>query len=210
MVLSHPSKRRKKASDFTSSTSGSKASFSSASAHSSPASITRPLGYFQRSPSEDSNLHSPSKPGSSVATFARGNSIVSSSRATSYGASASIAVVQNAADIQDREENDSLDEVIMAVDLRDRGTVGCCYYVAREEKLYLMEDVKHGGLEVVDSCIFSSQIHSWLRYLMDQRIIVKLHILPTIILLSSRIDESVETHLDTEGNFHQSANEDSM
>lgn len=38
----------------------------------------------------------------------------------------------------------------MAVDMRDRGTVGCCYYVARTEKLHLMEDVKFGSADVVD------------------------------------------------------------
>ena len=55
-------------------------------------------------------------------------------------------------EIQEREENDALNEVVMAVDLRDRGTVGCCYYVAREEKLYFMEDVKHGELDIIDTC----------------------------------------------------------
>ena len=40
----------------------------------------------------------------------------------------------------------------MAVDLKERGTVGCCYYVAREEKLYFMEDVQLGGVDVVDAC----------------------------------------------------------
>lgn len=38
----------------------------------------------------------------------------------------------------------------MAVHLSERGTVGCAYYVAREEKLYFMEDVKLGGPDVVD------------------------------------------------------------
>ena len=52
----------------------------------------------------------------------------------------------------DIEDADYLNEVIMAIDLRDRGTVGCCYYVAMDEKLYLMEDVKHGGLEIVQAC----------------------------------------------------------
>ncbi len=51
----------------------------------------------------------------------------------------------------DGEGADHLNEVIMAIDLRERGTVGCCYYVAMEEKLYLMEDVKHGGLEIVQA-----------------------------------------------------------
>lgn len=54
--------------------------------------------------------------------------------------------------IDEREENDTLNEVIMAVDVKVRGTVGCSYYVAREEKLYFMEDVKLGGLEVVNMC----------------------------------------------------------
>ena len=50
------------------------------------------------------------------------------------------------------ENEDALNEIIMAVDLRERGTVGCCYYVARDEKLYFMEDVQLGGLDVVDAC----------------------------------------------------------
>lgn len=50
------------------------------------------------------------------------------------------------------EDLDSLSEIVMAVELRDHGTVGCAYYVAREEKLYLMEDVKLGGITVVDAC----------------------------------------------------------
>lgn len=58
---------------------------------------------------------------------------------------------ENEVDIEEREENDALNEVVMAVDLKERGTVGCCYYVAREEKLYFMEDVKHGGLEIIDT-----------------------------------------------------------
>ena len=48
--------------------------------------------------------------------------------------------------------DDTLNEVIMAVDLSPRGTVGCCYYVARDEKLYFMEDIEFGDVDVVDSC----------------------------------------------------------
>jgi DNA mismatch repair protein MSH5 len=47
---------------------------------------------------------------------------------------------------------DHLNEVVMAVHLTERGTVGCAYYVAREEKLYFMEDVKLGGSDIVDQC----------------------------------------------------------
>ena len=59
------------------------------------------------------------------------------------------------ADMNDKEEeddHDSMNEVVMAIDLRDRGTVGCAYYVAREEKIYMMEDVKFGGIEIVETC----------------------------------------------------------
>lgn len=47
--------------------------------------------------------------------------------------------------------DDTLNEVIMAVDVRNRGTVGCAYYVAREEKMYFMEDVKLGGVDIVEA-----------------------------------------------------------
>lgn len=47
--------------------------------------------------------------------------------------------------------DDTLNEVIMAVDLTPQGTVGCCYYIAREEQLYFMEDIQCGGVDVVDA-----------------------------------------------------------
>lgn len=53
--------------------------------------------------------------------------------------------------VQNREIDESLDQVIMAIDMRDKGTVGCCYYVAKEEKLYMMDDVKYGGIDVIDA-----------------------------------------------------------
>ena len=37
---------------------------------------------------------------------------------------------ENEADVAETEDHDSLNEVLAAFDLRDRGTVGCCYYVA--------------------------------------------------------------------------------
>ncbi len=50
------------------------------------------------------------------------------------------------------EDIDTLNEIVMAVDLRDKGTVGCAYYVAQNEKFYFMEDVKFGGPEIVETC----------------------------------------------------------
>lgn len=50
-------------------------------------------------------------------------------------------------------DEDNLSEVIMAVNMLPRGLVGCAYYVARDEKLYFMEDVTMGGPEVIDACV---------------------------------------------------------
>lgn len=46
----------------------------------------------------------------------------------------------------------------MAINVRERGTVGCAYYVAREEKLYCMEDVKLGGAEIVQACKYTTSL----------------------------------------------------
>lgn len=52
--------------------------------------------------------------------------------------------------------DDDLDQVIVAIDKKDSGTVGCSYYSAEEEKLYLMGDIRFAGAEVIDSCQFKS------------------------------------------------------
>ncbi|KAI7476960.1 hypothetical protein KC364_g5395 [Hortaea werneckii] len=71
-----------------------------------------------------------------------------------------------------------LDEVVMAVNLTERGTVGCAYYAARTEKLYFMEDVKFGSADVVAS--------------------LKLFVDPTVILVSTKCPEDVLDRLDPE------------
>ena len=48
------------------------------------------------------------------------------------------------------EEDESFTERIMAVDMRNRGNIGCCYYVAQHEALYLLEDIRSAGLETID------------------------------------------------------------
>jgi hypothetical protein len=78
-------------------------------------------------------------------------------------------------DIQRREDADSLNEVIMAIDMKERGTLGCAYYIAREEKLCMIEDIKMAGLDIID--------------------LLKLHAQPTILLISSRAEEDLEDHL---------------
>ncbi|KAK7535827.1 muts domain V-domain-containing protein [Phyllosticta citribraziliensis] len=78
----------------------------------------------------------------------------------------------------DDAELDALSEIVMAVDLREKGTVGCSYYVAREEKLYFMEDARLGGVDIVDA--------------------LKLYIEPTVVLVSTRVDDAVFDKLDPE------------
>lgn len=46
---------------------------------------------------------------------------------------------------------DAHQEVIMAVNVTERGSVGCAYYVAREEKLSMMEDIQLGGADMVEA-----------------------------------------------------------
>ena len=54
-------------------------------------------------------------------------------------------------EVDEREEADALNEIIMAFDMRNKGTVGCCYYVARDEKLTLIADIECGGLDIIDT-----------------------------------------------------------
>ena len=54
--------------------------------------------------------------------------------------------------VDEDDTDEMLDNVIMAVDMKERGTVGCAYYVAREERLFCMEDMVHGGRDVVETC----------------------------------------------------------
>ncbi|KAJ5358895.1 DNA mismatch repair protein MutS core [Penicillium cataractarum] len=63
---------------------------------------------------------------------------------------------------------DDLGHVIAAIDLKDYGTVGCAYYSAEEEKLYLLGDSRSGGMEAIDALI--------------------LQIKPTVILTPSRVE----------------------
>ncbi|PGH01372.1 DNA mismatch repair protein MSH5 [Blastomyces parvus] len=78
---------------------------------------------------------------------------------------------QGISDQQERDdENTELCQVVMAVDMKERCSVGCCYYVADEQKLYLLEDITSGGLEAIES--------------------LKLDVQPTLLLLSTRADQS--------------------
>ncbi|KAM0722978.1 hypothetical protein Q7P37_001176 [Cladosporium fusiforme] len=76
------------------------------------------------------------------------------------------------------QDVEALSEVIMAVDLTDRGAIGCAYYVARTETLYFMEDVQMGDVEMVDA--------------------LKLFVDPTVVLVSTKCNEGLINQLDPE------------
>ncbi|KAI1115243.1 muts domain V-domain-containing protein [Nemania sp. NC0429] len=77
------------------------------------------------------------------------------------------------------ESSDVMNEIIMAIDMRDRGpkgsTLGCAYYIVLEEALYLLEDVAMAGVDLVETLL--------------------LHAQPTTVLISARASESLSQFL---------------
>lgn len=65
---------------------------------------------------------------------------------------------------QSEPDDDSLNEIIMSVDLGQKDMVGCCYYVARDEKMYFMEDVQSGGVAAVDARKYRCLKHTFQAY----------------------------------------------
>lgn len=66
-------------------------------------------------------------------------------------------------------EDDDLEQVVMAIDIKESGTVGCSYYVAAEETLHILADVQHGGVEILEICecsftkvSVSSRLNTWI------------------------------------------------
>lgn len=85
---------------------------------------------------------------------------------------------ERANDFDDDDDLESHHEIIMAVNVSDRGTVGCAYYVARTETLHFMEDAQLGGADIVDA--------------------LKLFVDPTVILTSTKCNEEAIGRLDPE------------
>lgn len=56
-------------------------------------------------------------------------------------------------DAADNDEvNEDLEQVVMAIDCQRKGTVGCAYYSAREEKLYCLQDLKNETMDALEIC----------------------------------------------------------
>jgi DNA mismatch repair protein MSH5 len=74
---------------------------------------------------------------------------------------ASVTPSQPRDNFDDGASDEALDEIVMAVDMNPRGTVGCAYYVAAQEKLYFMEDIELGGPDVIAARKFRRRLQSY-------------------------------------------------
>ncbi|XXG99069.1 hypothetical protein Hte_005403 [Hypoxylon texense] len=63
----------------------------------------------------------------------------------------------------------------MAIDMKDNGNLGCAYYIAADETLFLLEDVAMSGIDLVETLV--------------------LHVNPTTVLISARASETLATYL---------------
>jgi DNA mismatch repair protein MSH5 len=54
--------------------------------------------------------------------------------------------------VDNDEVNEDLEQVVMAIDRQRKGTLGCAYYSAREEKLYYLQDLANGTMETIETC----------------------------------------------------------
>lgn len=73
------------------------------------------------------------------------------------------------------EDADALGEIIMAIDMKDGGNLGCAYYIAVDETMFLLEDIAMSGIDLVETLL--------------------LHVNPTTILISARASEALASHL---------------
>jgi DNA mismatch repair protein MSH5 len=71
----------------------------------------------------------------------------------------------------DSIQADALNEVIMAIDMSAKGNLGCAYYVATEEALFLLEDVAMASSEIVETLL--------------------LHVRPTTVLAPARTAQNL-------------------
>lgn len=63
------------------------------------------------------------------------------------------------------------EHIFMALDIKDRGAVGCAYY--KDQTLFCMDDIRIGGVQMIET--------------------LKLEVQPTIVLVSPRIGHNDNT-----------------
>ncbi|KAL2437052.1 MutS protein-like protein 5 [Exophiala dermatitidis] len=76
-------------------------------------------------------------------------------------------------EVQSSHDDDFLDKVIVAINLKEKGRVGCAYYIAAEERLLCMEEFGGGGVDMIER--------------------IKLDVQPTTVILSPQSDAASES-----------------
>ena len=104
-------------------------------------------------PFEHSNLR-PSTRESSWGSASNQQALRDRSNCTSSDVTAVALSAETDIGIEEREDADAdaVDEIIMCIDMNNKDTVGCCYYVASNASLFVMADVVNGGVDIVDRC----------------------------------------------------------
>lgn len=123
---------------------------------------------------DSSSQHLPRLPNNSSRSIPRITSRGHDSSAAGIDVAESLVTLSTDDAESDSDENVDFNETIMAIDLRDHRTIGCAYYVAREQKLYVMEDVKMASMEMIDT--------------------LKIHISPTTVLINTKANETLEEY----------------
>jgi DNA mismatch repair protein MSH5 len=154
----------------------------------------KPKGISQRSKTSSASGHSSSAFDPLPSKRARGQPPRNSQHATPQRRYKSVPVAQHSSTTNpprsiaahhqsDRvleDEDDTIHEIVLALDMRIRETIGASYYVARTGELKLLSDIKAGGLPTVEQ--------------------LRVYVQPTVVLLPSRIDEKVSDALDPKTN----------
>ncbi|EFR01530.1 mismatch repair protein 5 [Nannizzia gypsea CBS 118893] len=134
----------------------------------------RGRGYFARRSRGNAASSQNTQCISSRPTYSRATSVATSRNAQNESLPSNALPQSEITAREERLEDDDEEpcKVVMAIDMKDRGMIGCSYYSALEEKLYVMEDIVHGEPDVID--------------------ILKLEIEPTVLLISLRADQVLE------------------
>jgi enterochelin esterase-like enzyme len=101
----------------------------------------QPSSHWQ---SHSSQRRTTINPGASIETSATPRSVTPASHAPNH--------------IDRGNTEELLDHVIVAVDIKEMGIVGCAYYVAREEILFCMEDLPRGGVESIELRMWFTEV----------------------------------------------------
>ena len=143
-------RRRDKSVAATSTVNRSYDSRASSSDRSSPLCHFQQTKRLQQRPTQRIGLHIPEKLSRCSVSL---SPIRPASRHShiSYTAASVVDVTQEDGAERGPEEDNDPDEVIMCVDVRERGTVGCCFYESSTGSLHLVEDIQCGGLDVIDT-----------------------------------------------------------